>query len=78
MGMHLFPRDRDEYIKKRMGGKAPVPVRPQRMVAGGGGLQRGRTGTRLDSTHSFQIDSYHGIEDATGTQEDFETHRLSY
>jgi hypothetical protein len=27
-----------EYIKERMGGEALVPARPQRMVAGGGGL----------------------------------------
>jgi hypothetical protein len=48
-----------------MGGKALVPARPQRMVAGGGGLQRGRTGTRLDRTHSFELDNYHGEKDAT-------------
>ena len=45
----------DECAKERMGGKALVAARPQRMVAGGGGLQQGRTGTRLDSTHSFKL-----------------------
>ena len=49
-------------IKEGMGGQALVPARSEWWRVGG--LQRGRTGTRLVRTHSFELDNCHGKKDA--------------